>query len=211
MADSSPVTNFDRVTLHTDRLLLRPLHESDAPAIFAIRSDPKIMRYTSSQPMTSQDQAEAFIAREAAGMAARESLRLVLQRIEDDTLIGACLLFQLNAQCRRAEVGYELRHDAWGRGYMHEALVALLDFGFSELELNRVEADIDPRNVASARSLERLGFVREGLLRQRWIVDGEVSDSALYGLLLSDWQARHLDVDAGPSEGADTIPTQPSP
>jgi RimJ/RimL family protein N-acetyltransferase len=190
------VTDFDRVTLRTDRLLLRPLREADAPAIFAIRSDPKIMRYTSSPPMTSQDQAEAFIARETAGMTAGESLRL----------------FHLNAQCRRAEVGYELRHDAWGRGYMHEALNALLQFGFTDLQLNRVEADIDPRNIPSARSLERQGFAKEGLLRQRWIVDGEISDSALYGLLLSDWQARQLDAGAaGPSEVADTIPTQPSP
>ena len=184
------MADFDRITLRTDRLLLRPLREADAPAIFAIRSDPTIMRYTSSLPMTSQDQAEAFIARDTKDMAAGEILRLGLQRLEDDTVIGTCILFHLNAQCRRAEVGYELRHDAWGRGYMHEALVALLDFGFSELHFNRVEADIDPRNVASARSLERLGFAREGLLRQRWIVDGEVSDSALYGLLLTDWQAR---------------------
>jgi ribosomal-protein-alanine N-acetyltransferase len=206
------VTDFDRVTLRTDRLLLRPLREADAPAIFAIRSDPKIMRYTSSPPMTSQDQAEAFIARETAGMTAGESLRLGLQRLDDETLIGSCLLFHLNAQCRRAEVGYELRHDAWGRGYMHEALNALLQFGFTDLQLNRVEADIDPRNIPSARSLERQGFAKEGLLRQRWIVDGEVSDSALYGLLLSDWQARQLDAGAaGPSEVADTIPTQPSP
>lgn len=72
---------------------------------------------------------------------------------------------------------------------MDEALRALVDYGFGPLDLNRIEADIDPRNEASARSLERLGFVREGLLRQRWIVDGVVSDSALYGLLTQDWAA----------------------
>jgi len=54
------------------------------------------------------------------------------------------------------------------------------------LRLNRIEADIDPRNVASAGLLERLGFVREGVLRERWIVGDEASDSALYGLLASD-------------------------
>jgi RimJ/RimL family protein N-acetyltransferase len=53
--------------------------------------------------------------------------------------------------------------------------------------LHRIEADIDPRNTASARCLERLGFVKEGLLRERWIVEGEVSDSAIYGLLQPDW------------------------
>jgi ribosomal-protein-alanine N-acetyltransferase len=61
---------------------------------------------------------------------------------------------------------------------------------FAEFDLNRIEADIDPRNVASARSLERLGFRKEGRLRERWIVSGEVSDSDLYGLLRIDWLAR---------------------
>ena len=58
------------------------------------------------------------------------------------------------------------------------------------LALNRVEADIDPRNAASANTLERLGFQNEGLLRERWVVDGEVSDSGIYGLLRLDWLAR---------------------
>jgi ribosomal-protein-alanine N-acetyltransferase len=187
------VANLDPVTLRTDRLLLRPLCAADAPAIYAIRADPTVMRYASSPPLTSLDQAAAFIARENAGNAAGESLRLGLQRVEDDILIGTCLLFHINPQCRRAEIGYELRTDAWGRGYMHEALLALLRLGFSELALNRIEADIDPRNAASARSLERLGFSKEGHLRQRWIVNGEVSDSAFYGLLLRDWQAQQRD------------------
>jgi RimJ/RimL family protein N-acetyltransferase len=73
---------------------------------------------------------------------------------------------------------------------MHEALRRMLDIAFVQFELNRIEADIDPRNTASARSLERAGFAREGLLRERWIVNGEVSDSALYGLLRKDWQSR---------------------
>nr|WP_237770715.1 GNAT family protein [Pseudomonas humi] len=63
----------------------------------------------------------------------------------------------------------------------------LLDYAFGDLRLNRLEADIDPRNLASAATLERLGFRHEGLLRQRWMVAGEVSDSALYGLLAEDW------------------------
>ena len=73
---------------------------------------------------------------------------------------------------------------------MHEALRALLDFGFGELDLNRIEADIDPRNSASARTLERLGFTKEGYLRERWIVGDEVSDTALYGLLRREWMER---------------------
>jgi GNAT acetyltransferase-like protein/glutathione-dependent formaldehyde-activating enzyme len=76
---------------------------------------------------------------------------------------------------------------AWGCGYMYEALSALLDYGFTELNLNRVEADTDPRNERSTRLLARLQFFREGLFRERCIVDGEISDAAMYGLLRRDW------------------------
>ena len=72
---------------------------------------------------------------------------------------------------------------------MREALSALLDFGFQKLDLNRVEADIDPRNLASAKLLDRLGFQKEGFLRERWIVEGEISDTALYGLLKREWNS----------------------
>jgi RimJ/RimL family protein N-acetyltransferase len=73
---------------------------------------------------------------------------------------------------------------------MHEALQGLVGYAFQTVALNRLEADIDPRNTASARTLERLGFQKEGHLRERWIVNEEISDTDLYGLLHRDWQAR---------------------
>jgi RimJ/RimL family protein N-acetyltransferase len=105
-------------------------------------------------------------------------------------LVGTCTLFGLVPSSRRAEVGFALAKPAWRQGYMSEALRALLDHAFTVLDLNRVEADTDPRNLPSVRLLERLGFVREGLLRERWIVAGEASDAALYGLLRRDWATR---------------------
>lgn len=178
---------FDSLRLSTERLQLRPLREADAPALFAICSDPEVMRYWSTPPWTSIAQADALIARDLQAMATGEYLRLGLERQDSGELIGNCTLFNLHPACRRAEIGYVLARAHWNRGFMHEALAALLAHGFGALALHRVEADIDPRNEASARSLERLGFTREGLLRERWIVDGEVSDSALYGLLARDW------------------------
>ena len=70
---------------------------------------------------------------------------------------------------------------------MHEALVRFVGYAFDDLGLHRLEADIDPDNAASARSLRRLGFVREGLLRERWIVNDTISDSEMYGLLRHEW------------------------
>ena len=181
---------FDQLTLSTGRLLLRPLRDSDAAALLAIFADPAVVRYWSTPPWKSAEQAIAMIDRDAKAMAAGEHLRLGVERTDDGALIGMCTLFAFSEQCRRAEVGYALASHAWGKAYMDEALRALLNYGFSDLKLNRVEADIDPRNEASARSLERLGFKKEGHLRQRWIVAGEVSDTALYGLLHRDWHWR---------------------
>jgi len=181
---------FDRLTLGTARLLLRPLREADAPALFAIFSDPLVMRYWSTPPWTSAASAQDMIARDQKTMPTGEHLRLGIERVDNEELIGTCTLYELNVQCRRAGIGYVLGARHWGRGYMNEALLALLHYGFADLDLNRVEADIDPKNAASARILERLGFTQEGFLRERWIVDGVKSDTALYGLLRGDCLAR---------------------
>ena len=182
------LTSFAGVRLETPRLVLRPLAAPDAAGMFAIFSDREVMRYWSTVPWESMEFAKRFIENDRAAMDAGEYLRLAIVRRDDDALIGMCTLFNFVPQCRRAEVGYGLARAAWGQGYMHEAVGRLLAYGFEQLGINRVEADIDPRNEASARSLLRLGFLKEGHLRERWIVNGEVSDSELYGLLLKDWQ-----------------------
>lgn len=181
--------SFEGLTLRTDRLLLRPSRDGDAAALFGIFSDTRVSRYLSRAPWPDIEAARQRIARDLKALPEGDYLCLMLERAADRCLIGECSLFGFFEQCRRAEIGYALAADAWGHGYMHEALTAFIGFGFAELGLNRVEADIDPRNEGSARTLERLGFVKEGHLRERWIVAGEVSDSGLYGLLRADWPA----------------------
>ena len=146
---------FNQLTLRTKRLFLRPLQASDDVALLAIFSDPQVMRYWSTPPWGSIDQARSMIERATLVMAAGEDLRLGIERADDAALIGTCTLFAFSKQCRRAEMGYVLASHVWGRSYMDEALRALLTYGFTELNLNRVEADVDPRNIASAKSLER--------------------------------------------------------
>ena len=181
---------FDRLALTTARLRLRPLVAADAGALFALYSDPVVMRYWSTPPWADRAQADELIAAEVAAMAGGQHLRLALTRLQGGALIGTCSLFSFHAASRRAEIGYALARAAWGTGLMGEALDALAAFAFTELQLNRLEADIDPRNTASAKSLERLGFIKEGCLRERWIVGDEVSDAAMYGLLRNDWLAK---------------------
>ena len=180
---------FDTVRLQTPRLQLRPLQPEDAPALFGMHSDPEVMRYWSGAPWTDMAQAEAMIAGDLATLPRSEHLRLALLPRDGGALLGTCSLFSFSLSNRRAEIGYALTRAAWGQGLMHEALQTLLAYAFETLRLHRLEADIDPRNRPSAKTLERLGFEREGHLRERWIVAGEVSDTALYGLLRRDWAA----------------------
>ena len=182
--------DFSDLTLGTARLDLRPMALADTDAIFAMRSDPVVQRYGSHPPWTDRQTAVEYIERNRQEMAAGEHVQFAIVRRGDGVVVGTCTLFHLDESCRRAEVGYTLLPSHWGHGYANEAVTALLDWGFEHLALNRVEADIDPRNVASERALERLGFTREGHLRERWIVAGETSDSLMYGLLAREWAGR---------------------
>ncbi|MGS1003248.1 GNAT family N-acetyltransferase [Burkholderia glumae] len=176
---------FEPVTLNTTRLVLRPLRAEDARALFVMWSDVDAMRF-SFPAMTRLDQAVERVSRLAkTSTDGKDCVCVVASQLTGEVL-GTCLLFHADEQCRRAEIGFSLQRAHWGKGYMNEAATALIEHAFSTVNLRRIEADIDPRNVASARLLERLGFVREGLLRERWIDRGEVSDSALYGLLARD-------------------------
>ena len=179
--------SFIDLVLHTPRLRLRPLAAADAPAFFALRADPVVQRYGSGTPWTDPQRALDRIEEDRREMAAGDIAQLGIVRRADDAVIGTCTLFHRDRDCRRAELGYALLVPAWGQGYAAEAVTALLDWGFAHMDLNRVEADVDPRNAPSVRALERLGFTREGHLRERWIVGDETCDSFIYGLLAREW------------------------
>jgi [ribosomal protein S5]-alanine N-acetyltransferase len=181
--------DLSKLILATPRLDIRPLMPVDAPALFAIYSDPEVMRYGSSPPWTEVQKASETIDEDCREALAGTSVRLGLFRRPDGALLGTCSLFHIDEQCRRAEIGYLLAHAAWGQGYATEAVGPVLAYAFRVMNLNRIEADIDPLNAPSARVLERQGFVKEGFLRERWIVAGQKSDSALYGLLAADFEA----------------------
>lgn len=176
--------------LRTTRLVLRPFERHDAEDLLGVFADPEVVRYWSSGAWTDIAQAEAMIAEALQGYREGGILRYAIALLDSDRLVGICNLRGFFEQNRRCELGYALAREHWGRGYAAEALEALLGHAFHELDLNRIEADIDPRNDASARLLERLGFRREGYMPERWIVHGEKADTAFYGLLRRYWDER---------------------
>ena len=177
-------------TLSTERLRLRWLTPADVPALYTIFSDPQVTRYWSSPPLRDLAAAAALLAEIADGFARRTLFQWGLARRSDDQVVGTCTLAALSSAHRRAELGFALGRAHWRQGYIAEALQAVVGFAFDRLDLHRLEADVDPRNHASIRALERLGFRREGYLRERYHVDGELQDAVLYGLLQSEWHER---------------------
>jgi len=176
-------------TLDAYRVRLRWIERRDLADLFALFADPEVTRFWPWPALVTPAQAETLIGDIRAGFEARRLLQWGVARREDDRLIGTCMLASLDRRHRRAELGFALTRPEWGRGLMLEAVARLLNFAFGSLGLARLEADVDPRNFASLRLLERLGFRREGLLRERWRVAGEVQDSVLLGLLAREHPA----------------------
>lgn len=177
-------------TIETSRLTIRLVTQADLPALLEYNADDAVTRYLPYASWRGMADAQEWLARAEARLAAREALQFVAVQRETGSVIGSCLLFHFDEPSRRAETGYLLGRKHWGAGYMFEAMRALVDFAFAQMNLRRLEAEIDPRNTASAKLLQRLGFLREGHLRERWELKGELSDSGLYGMLRADWQ-RH--------------------
>jgi len=159
----------------------------DVPALFEIFGDPLVCRYWSRPPLRGLAEAADLLGEITRCFAERSLFQWGVADVFDDRVIGTCTLSSLSARHRRAEVGFALARAAWGKGYMAEALTALIGFAFETLGLHRLEADVDPRNLPSIRLLEGAGFRREGFLRERYHLNGEIQDALFYGLLRREY------------------------
>ena len=175
-------------TLETARLLLRPFTDADADAIFALHTNARVLRYWDAPPWKEPARAQHFIARCRQIEQEGSGARLAIEHATGRAFIGWCGVVNWNPDYRSATLGFCLDDAAWGQGFATEAAGALLRWAFDALDLHRVQAETDTRNTASSRVLEKLGFVREGTLRENCVVDGDVSDSWVYGLLRREWQ-----------------------
>lgn len=176
-------------TLVTDRLRLRRVADEDATALAALMSDAEVLRYWDEPPWADAGRAAGFVEQSRRRAEERSGARLIIDRRTDGAFLGWCSLNGWDPDVRSAGLTYVLTRPAWGRGYATEAAGALLGWAYDTLDLNRVQAEADTRNHASRRVLEKLGFVHEGTLREDCVVDGEVSDSWVFGLLRRDWRS----------------------
>jgi RimJ/RimL family protein N-acetyltransferase len=182
-------------TINAERVSLRRFKARDADAIYEIYSDPEVVQYWGGKPMVGRREASDFLAGAREDLRHHQCIQWAIARRSDDRLIGTIAFFKLDTVARKAEIGFALRRDHWGRGYMREALQSALGYFFDDLDFRRIEADVDPRNLPSLRLLDGLGFKREGYLRERWLVSEGTQDSLFYGLLKREWNRAGLHYD----------------
>jgi len=136
--------------------------------------------------MQSPDEAQGLLDHILQSFADRQLFQWGIALTDSDQVIGTCTLYQHSAQNLRAELGFALGTPWQRQGYATEAVQRLIQHTHDDLGIERLEADVDPRNAPSLALLEKLGFQREGLLRARYRVGGEVQDSVLLGRLQSE-------------------------
>ena len=172
--------------LQGERVLLRLWRREDAAALFENFSDRQFMRYWSRVVYADVAEVRRYLDLQLAELERFEFYPWAITLRGADKPVGNCTLFSINRDNRRCDLGYGLSPALQGQGLASEAVTLAINFAFNDIGLHRIETDIDPRNEPSWRLVERLGFQREGLLRQRWFVNGEASDSVVHGLLKTD-------------------------
>ena len=174
--------------LETERLRVRPLLPADLPDLMVVNGDPEVTRFLPYATWAGHEDAVSWHHRMQALHAAGTGVQLVLQHPADGRVIGTVLLFKFDGPSARVELGYVLGRAHWRRGLMREALTAVIDHAFGTSGVRRIEAEVNPANVASDRLLAVLGFTLEGRARQRWVAQGVAYDTHLHGLLAPEWR-----------------------
>ena len=179
-------TNFDPFPeLHTPRLLLRKLKKDDAPQLFVLRSDERVMQFIDRPRAKSVIEMEPFIEQINENAATGNSVLWAICLKEDPgTLIGTICFWHIDVDNYRTETGYLLHPEHWRKGIMKEAILSILDYGFNKMKLHSVEARFTPGNIASEAVLLSTGFVKEAHFRENVFYIGQFFDTVVYSRLI---------------------------
>lgn len=169
--------------LETERLILRRLTVADTDMMFAIRSNPEIMQYIPRPLAQTKEDIVKHIELVDEKINANECINWAITLKENNIAIGAIGFPHFQTQHFRGEIGYTSLPQYNGKGYVTEALQAVLDYGFSTLKLHSIEALVDPENIGSMKVLEKCGFVKEAHLKDNFFFNGVFLDTVIYSKL----------------------------
>lgn len=169
--------------LETERLLLRRVDSNDINEIFALRSNPETMKYIPRPLVKTDKDALEHIAMIDSKIDSNEGINWAITLKDNPKLIGVIGHYRIKPENYRAELGYMLLPEYHGRGIVSEAVKEAIKYGFQVMKLNSLEAIIDPDNHASAKVLEKNGFVKEAHLKEYEFFEGRFLDTVIYSIL----------------------------
>ena len=168
--------------LVTERLYLRPITTDDINFIFELFRRRETNKYSEHPDLKTLDEArEMYESYLRPGF--ENHFRVIIEDKETGTFMGTIGLYKYTSAHKRAEIGYDLLKDYWGNGYITESVRAIINYGFNDLGLIRIEATVDPENSRSIRVLERTGFKHEGTLLKKYYYNESFHDELVYGLI----------------------------
>jgi ribosomal-protein-alanine N-acetyltransferase len=169
--------------LETERLLLRRVDATDVKEIFALRSNPETMKYIPRPLVKTDEDALEHIAMIDSKIDSNEGINWAITLKDNPKLIGIIGHYKIKPENYRAELGYMLLPEYHGKGIISEAVQEAVKYGFQVMKLNSLEAIIDPDNHASAKVLEKNGFVKEAHLKEYEFFEGRFLDTVIYSIL----------------------------
>ncbi|MCA1064202.1 GNAT family protein [Rossellomorea sp. AcN35-11] len=173
--------------LETERFRLRQMEERDAPQVFDYFSKDEVTRYYDLEPFQDVKQAVEIIQRWDGRFQINEGIRWGIALKGTDEIIGSCGFHEWQKEHFKAELGFEVHPMYWRQGVMTEVLKPILQYGFEEMSLNRIEAFYDPENTSSQECLKKAGFTFEGILRKAAFEKGVFCDAAVCSLLKEEF------------------------
>lgn len=173
--------------ISTKRLILRKISLNDAQTLFKYWSDPQVTQYLNLNTFKNIEQSLKMIGLLNSLYTKGKGIRWAIALKKNNIVIGTCGYNSWIKKSSRGEIGYELGREYWGNGYATEAVQKIIEYGFKTMNLNRIEAFTVPEAVSSVHLLEKLGFKKEGVLREYGYLNGKFLDENVYSLLKRDW------------------------
>ncbi|MEK4968781.1 GNAT family protein [Cytobacillus sp. FSL R7-0696] len=172
--------------LNTPRLLFKKMDVLDSAELFQIWSDPEVTKFMNIESFNNENQVKEMILLFDKLSKNDEAIRYTLIELKSNQIIGTCGFNYIDFENAKAEIGYDLNKIYWGQGFAKEAITCLIQHAFNVLNLNRIEAKIEPENTNSIQLIEKLNFTYEGTLRQSEKSKGRYIDLKIYSKLASD-------------------------
>jgi ribosomal-protein-alanine N-acetyltransferase len=173
--------------LETERLLLTEFENSDADELFKMRSDDRVQKYLDRDPHKTVEDSSLMIEGMILSYINKEGINWIIRKKDTLDVIGYIGYWRIIRNNIRAEIGYAMKPEYWGKGYMREALLKVIDFGFNKFCLHSIEANVNPENASSIKLLEKCGFKKEAYFKEDYFYNEKFLDSAIYSLLETDY------------------------